>query len=151
MSQRRRRFRVLRGALAATVAVGVVLAGSAAPPLAAPPPPPNPSDAQLSDAAAARKAAAAEVGRIAGLVAASEAELEKVGVQAEAAGAAYLEAEDALARAQEAADRSAAQLKAAQDAVQAALSRIAEFSRDSYMQGRTLTSSAALLDADGPG
>src|SRR4051812_15942267 len=71
---------------------GILLAGSVAPAAAAPPPPPNPSDAQLNNAAAARKAAAAEVGRIAGLVAASEAELEKVGVQAEAAGAAYLEA-----------------------------------------------------------
>jgi murein DD-endopeptidase MepM/ murein hydrolase activator NlpD len=150
MSQRRRRFRVLRVALAGTLA-GAVLVGTAAPALAVPPPPPNPSDSQLTQAQQDRRAAAAEVGRIAALVAAAEAEMEKVGVQAEAAGAAYLEAEEALTEAQQAADRTAAELRTAADAVDAALLRIAGFSRDSYMQGRTLTSSAALLDAEGPG
>jgi murein DD-endopeptidase MepM/ murein hydrolase activator NlpD len=150
MSQRRRRFRVLRGALAGTL-VGAVLVGTAAPALAVPPPPPNPSDSQLNQAQQDRRAAAAEVGRIAALVAAAEAEMEKVGVQAEAAGAAYLEAEEALTEAQQAADRTAAELRTAADAVHAAQLRIADFSRDSYMQGRTLTSSAALLDAEGPG
>jgi murein DD-endopeptidase MepM/ murein hydrolase activator NlpD len=150
MSQRRRPARVLRRALVGAI-TGAVLVVTAAPALAVPPPPPNPSDGQIVDAQLARRAAAAEVGRIAALVAAAEAELEKVGVQAEAAGAAYLEAEEALTLAQEEADRTAGELREAAEAVDAAKRRIAQFSRDSYMQGRTLTSSAALLDAEGPG
>src|SRR5437764_1403911 len=35
--------------------------------------------------------------------------------------------------------------------VDAATARIARFSHDSYMNGHTLTSSAALLDSSGPG
>ena len=44
--------------------------------------PENPTDEQLQDARVAQDAAAAEVGRIAGLVAAAEARLEQVQVQA---------------------------------------------------------------------
>jgi murein DD-endopeptidase MepM/ murein hydrolase activator NlpD len=154
MSQRRRRSRVLRGAPArlalAGMLAGAVLIGGAVPALAVPAPP-NPSDGQIVNAQLARRAAAAEVGRIAAQVAATETELEKVGVQAEAAGQAYMEAEDQLAQAQQAAERTAAQLRAAAAAVQAAQHRIADFSRDSYMQGHALTSSAALLDSAGPG
>src|SRR5690348_4291049 len=107
MSQRRRRPRVLRGAPArlalAGALAGALLVGSAVPALAVPAPPPNPSDGQIVNAQLARRAAAAEVGRIAAQVAATETELEKVGVQAEAAGQAYMEAEDQLAQAQQAA------------------------------------------------
>ena len=66
-----------------------------------PPPPPNPTDGQLGAAQSEQDAAAAEVGRIAGLVATAEAELERVGVQAEAAGTAYELAQEALQQAQE--------------------------------------------------
>jgi murein DD-endopeptidase MepM/ murein hydrolase activator NlpD len=130
---------------------GATLFGSAAPALAVPPPPPNPSDSQLGAARAEQDAAAAEVGRIAGLVAAAEAELERVGVMAEAAGTAYLLAEEALQKAQEEADRTAAELQAAAEAVAASEARIADFSRDSYMKGSSLSSTAALLDSAGPG
>ena len=85
------------GPLLVGVLAGAVLVGTAAPALAVPPPPPNPTDGQLGAAQSEQDAAAAEVGRIAGLVAAAEAELERVGVQAEAAGTAYLAAEEALA------------------------------------------------------
>jgi murein DD-endopeptidase MepM/ murein hydrolase activator NlpD len=91
------------------------------------------------------------VGRLAGLVAAAEADLERVGLLAEAAGAAYLEAEEALEIAQEAAAETAAQLMEAGEAVAASEARIALFSRDSYMNGGSLTSGAALLDSEGPG
>src|SRR4051794_8968884 len=131
-----------------TAVVVVVTAASAA---AAPEPPVNPSDSQITDAAAQQQAAAAEVGRIAGLVAQAESELEKYALQAEAAGAAYDAAEDALAQAQAAADAAAAQLQAAEDQVDAAEARIAGFSRDSYIDGHTLSSAAALLDSKGPG
>jgi murein DD-endopeptidase MepM/ murein hydrolase activator NlpD len=142
--------RRLRVALTGVVAGAVVLA-SAVPASAVPAPPPNPSDSQLGAARSAQDAAAAEVGRIAALVAASEAELERVGIQAEAAGTAYLIAEEALLEAQAVAERTAAELAEAAAAVAAAQRRIATFSRDSYMNNGTLTTSAALFDSEGPG
>jgi murein DD-endopeptidase MepM/ murein hydrolase activator NlpD len=133
------------------VLAGAVLIASATPSLAVPPPPPNPTDSELGAARSEQEAAAAEVGRIAGLVAAAELELERVGVQAEAAGAAYLAAEEALLEAQASADKAAAELEVAAVAVAAAEARIATFSRDSYMNGSSLSNSAALLDSEGPG
>ncbi|MGY1721537.1 M23 family metallopeptidase [Blastococcus sp. SYSU DS0533] len=142
--------RPLRTALVGVVA-GAALVLTAAPAVAVPSPPPNPSDSQLGAARSQQDAAAAEVGRIRALVATAEADLERVGVLAEAAGTAYEAAVEELQLAQEAADRAAAELRAADEAVAAAARRIAEFSRDSYMNGGSLTSSAALLDAEGPG
>jgi murein DD-endopeptidase MepM/ murein hydrolase activator NlpD len=130
---------------------GAVLVGAATPAVAAPPPPPNPTDGQIGAAQSEQDAAAAEVGRIAGLVAAAESELERVGVQAEAAGTAYLLAQEALQQAQERAAQTAAELQAAADAVAAAEARIATFSHDSYMNGSSLSTTAALLDSQGPG
>jgi murein DD-endopeptidase MepM/ murein hydrolase activator NlpD len=138
-----------------TVLVGIltagVLMGAATPAVAAPPPPPNPSDSQIGAAQSEQDAAAAEVGRIAGLVASAEAELERVGIQAEAAGTAYELAQEALQQAQERAVQTAAELQAAGDAVAAAESRIATFSHDSYMDGPGMSKTAALLDSEGPG
>ncbi|RBY97097.1 M23 family peptidase [Blastococcus sp. TF02-8] len=145
-----RTARPLRAAVLGVVA-GAALLGTATPAVAVPPPPPNPTDSQLGAAKGAQDAAAAEVGRLAGLVAGAEAELERYGVQAEAAGVAYEAALEALQLAQAAADQAAAELQRAADAVAAAEARIATFSRDSYMKGSTLTSSAALFDAEGPG
>jgi murein DD-endopeptidase MepM/ murein hydrolase activator NlpD len=156
MSQRRRtvrpsvrpqRTRTIRRLLVALVA-GVVVAG-AAPAAAAPPT--NPTDEQIEGARSAKDEAAAEVGRITALVADAEAELQRLSYQAEAAGAAYLQAEEALAQAQAAADETAARLAAAERRVDAAQRRIGDFSRDSYMNGSTLASPSALLDAAGPG
>ncbi|MGY1601198.1 M23 family metallopeptidase [Geodermatophilus sp. SYSU D00815] len=143
------RLGALRTALvgAMTGAVVVATAGTA---VAVPAPPPNPSDSQISDAAAQQQAAAAEVGRIAAEVAAAEGELERYAVQAEAAGAAYEAAVEALQIAQAEAERTAAELQAAEAAVTAAEARIADFSRDSYIDGHTLTTAQALLDAEGP-
>jgi murein DD-endopeptidase MepM/ murein hydrolase activator NlpD len=112
--------------------------------------PENPTDQQLGDARAAQDAAAAEVGRIAGLVAAAEAQLEQVQVQAEAAGTAYLMAEEARQAAEAAAEQTARDLQVAAAAVAASQVRIADFSRDSYMNSSALTGEMALLDADGP-
>jgi hypothetical protein len=139
--------RSLRAVLVGVVTGAILLAG-AGPVLAAPR---NPTDGEINEAQTEQEQAAAEVGRIAALVAAAESELERVGVQAEAAGTAYLAAEEALAAAQAEADRTAAELAAAAEAVAAAEARIATFSRDSYMNGATLTTSAALLDSAGPG
>jgi len=141
-----RRARWLAAPLAAVVAGAVLLGGAGT----AAADPVNPSDDEISDAQTAQDAAAAEVGRLAGLVAAAEAQLEQVQVQAEAAGAAYLAAEEASQQAQAAAAQAAADLQAATAAVTAAQQRIADFSRDSYMNGSTFTGGMALLDADGP-
>jgi len=145
-----RRARPVRTLLVAAV-TGAMLLGPAGTAAAVPAPPPNPTDSQLGDARAQQDAAAAEVGRIAALVASAEAELERVGVLAEAAGTAYLQAEEALMQAQEGADRAAAALQVAADAVAASEARIATFSRDSYMKGSDLSTAAALLDSAGPG
>jgi murein DD-endopeptidase MepM/ murein hydrolase activator NlpD len=147
MSQRPLRASRLRaGVLAALLAGAVVLTGGGV----ASADPENPTDEQLQDARVAQDAAAAEVGRIAGLVAAAEAQLEQVQVQAEAAGTAYLLAEEARQAAEATAEQTALDLKAAADAVAAAQARLADFSRDTYMNGTTLTSEMALLDVDGP-
>src|SRR5688500_4575493 len=148
--RRPRGRRPLRTALVVVVA-SAGLVGTAAPAFAVPPPPPNPTDAELGAAQSEQAAAAAEVGRILGLVAAAEAELERVGIQAEAAGTAYLIAEEALLNAQAAAEEAAGELAVAATAVAKAQDRIATFSRDSYINGASLTSSAALLDSEGPG
>jgi murein DD-endopeptidase MepM/ murein hydrolase activator NlpD len=140
----------LRTALVGVLA-GAVLMGTGTPAVAVPSPPPNPSDSELAGARSQQEAAGAEVGRIRGLVAAAEAELEKVGVLAEAAGIAYEAANEQLQIAQVAAEKTAAELDAAAAAVAASEARIAMFSRDSYMNGGSLTSGAALLDAAGPG
>jgi murein DD-endopeptidase MepM/ murein hydrolase activator NlpD len=134
------------GALAALVAGAVVLGGGGVASAA----PENPTDEQLQDAQAEQDAAAAEVGRIAGLVAAAEAQLEQVQVQAEAAGTAYLAAEEARQAAEATAEQTALDLQAAADAVAAAQARLTDFSRNTYMNGTTLTSEMALLDVDGP-
>ncbi|WP_369139373.1 M23 family metallopeptidase [Modestobacter versicolor] len=137
--------RLFRAALAAVVA-GAVLTGSGVA-LAAPE---NPSDQQLGDARVAQDAAAAEVGRIAGLVAAAEGQLEQVQFQAEAAGTAYLLAEEARLAAEAAAEQTARDLQVAADATAAAQLRLADFSRNSYKNGTTLATEMALLDAEGP-
>src|SRR4051812_18673798 len=142
--------RTLRGALVGVVA-GAALIGSMTPAFAVPAPPPNPTDGEIGAAQSERQAAAAEVGRIAALVASADAALERAEVEAEAAGADYMAAEEALEEAQLAADAAAAELEKAAAEVAAAQSRIADFSRDSYVNGSAMSASAALLSADGPG
>ncbi len=145
----RRPSRSLAGALVGLL-VAALLALGAGPALAAPPAPINPSDAELGSAQSVQDAAGAEVGRLAGLVAGAQAQLEAVQVQAEAAGIAYDAAEEALGLARTKADRTAAELADATASVTAAQGRLADFSRDSYMNGTALTSEVALLDSGGP-
>jgi murein DD-endopeptidase MepM/ murein hydrolase activator NlpD len=144
-----RRGRTARAVLAGAATAGLLLAVAA--PANARPAPPNPTDQQLGQAATTVSAASAEVGRISGLVADAEAELEKYEVQAEAAGQAYDAAEHALQQAQAAADQAQAEVVAADAAVASAQSRLAGFSHDSYINGGSLSSTAALLDSAGPG
>lgn len=132
------------------VLASIALVGLATPGLTAPAPP-NPTDGQIGAAQAEQATAAAEVGRIAGLVAVAEAQLERVGIEAEAAGTAYMIAEEALLQAEAMAEQRAAELQAAAAAVSVAEARIAQFSRDSYMNGSTIFRTAALLSSEGPG
>jgi murein DD-endopeptidase MepM/ murein hydrolase activator NlpD len=148
-TRRPRPVRSLRTGLVAVLA-GAALVVTAAPALAVPPPPPNPTDSEIGAARSQQDDAAAEVGRIAGLVAAAETELHRVSIQAEAAGTAYEIANEELQAAQARADEAAELLQEAADAVAAAQVRIAAFSRDSYMTGSALSGAAALLDAEGP-
>jgi murein DD-endopeptidase MepM/ murein hydrolase activator NlpD len=145
-SARPRRSSRSAGALATLLTAAVLVVGAA--PAAADPV--NPSDGEITDAATAQQAAAAEVTRIAGLVTAAEEQLERVQVEAEAAGTAYLAAEEERQLAEKAAAKAARALKEATAAVEAAQLRIADFSRDSYMNGSALTSEMALLDVEGP-
>ncbi|MEU2347101.1 M23 family metallopeptidase [Modestobacter sp. NPDC049651] len=144
----RQPLRTSRAAVLAGLVAAVLAVGSTAPALADPV---NPTDGQLADAAGAKDQAAAEVGRLQGLVAVAQSELEKAAVQAEAAGAAYDAAEEARRQADAAAERAAEELQAAQAAVAAAQGRIADFSHDTYKNGGSLTSEMALLDVAGPG
>jgi murein DD-endopeptidase MepM/ murein hydrolase activator NlpD len=139
--------RTVSGGLVAAVVLTTALGAGAGTALADPV---NPSDEQLDGAQAAQDAASAEVARITGLVADAEARLEQVQFQAEAAGTAYLAAEEARQLAEAAAQQTARDLQAAADAVAAAQQRISDFSRDTYKNGSELTSEMALLDADGP-
>src|SRR4051794_34348336 len=93
-----RRSRLLVRAGAALLAGAVVLGGGGT----ALADPVNPTDDQIEDAQAAQDAAAAEVDRISGLVDAAETRLEQVQVRAEAAGTAYLLAEEARQAAEDA-------------------------------------------------
>ncbi|WP_245691775.1 M23 family metallopeptidase [Geodermatophilus telluris] len=140
----------MRGALVGLLAA-TLLVGAAGPALAVPAPPVNPSDGELADAQAAQDAAAAEVGRLQAELAVAQTELERLAVQAEAAGTAYLAAEEALAQAQAAAAQAAADLQAATEAVDAAIDRIAGFARDRYVNDPALATASALLDSAGPG
>ncbi len=142
--------RTVRVALAGLL-TGVVLLGTAGPALAVPQPPPNPTDGEIAGAQAEKEAAAAEVGRLQAEVSLAQQELERLALQAEAAGTAYMAAEEALQIAQAAAEQAAADLEAAAAAVEAAIGRIGGYARDSYVNGSTLTTAAALLDSAGPG
>ncbi|MDQ1663912.1 MAG: hypothetical protein QOJ68_3892 [Blastococcus sp.] len=148
MSQRRSTGVRRRPVLVAALIAGALMASAA--PAGATPPPPNPTDTQLGVARSAQAAAAAEVGRIAGLAAKARSDLERVEVAAEAAGAASMAAEDALRAAQATADRTAGDLAAAAAAVAAVQERIAQLSHDRYMGGTRLAGAAALLDSAGP-
>ena len=120
------------------------------PAYAVPPPPPNPSNEQIGAADSAKQAAAAEVGRISGELAAAEAELARLGIVTEAATYEYLAAEGRLLAAQEAAEQSAADFVQAQEEVEGAQAAIVEFARGSFKSGSLLTNDMVLLTSQDP-
>ena len=105
----------------------------------------------VSDAQAEHDAAAAEVERISASLAAAEETLERMTVEAEAAGEAARVAQAALADAQAAAAETAAQLAEVRAAVAEAEQEVADLGREAYMgNDQAFGDVALLLDADSP-
>ncbi len=113
-------------------------------------PPPNPTDDQIEQAQANKDAQAAEVGRLSGLVAAADGEIESLQIEVENASSAYIAAEAALEQARARAVQTREAVTAAAAAVDDATADLAIFARNSYIQGSTLDNSFVLLDSDGP-
>ncbi len=127
------------------------------PAAAVPPPPPNPSDDELNASRDQATAAAAEAGRLAGLVARTEGDIQRLQdrmeLQMELANKAAVDlqvAQSDAAAAQAAATSAQSELDAAGQAVEAAEGDAAAFAAASFRQGSVLGSMTALLDAGSP-
>ena len=137
--------------LALTVPVGTMPMG------VVPPPPPNPSDDDLSASRDQATAAAAEAGRLAGLVARTEGDIrrlqDRMELQMELANKAAVDlqvAQSDAGAARAAATSAQSELDAAGLAVEAADRDAAAFAAASFRQGSVLGSMSALLDAGSP-
>ena len=105
----------------------------------------------VSDAQSEHDAAAAEVERISAALAAAEETLERMTVEAEAAGDAARAAQALLAEAQAAAAETAAQLAEVRAAVAQSEQDVADLGREAYMgNDQAFGDVALLLDADSP-
>lgn len=135
--------------LVAAVALVSTLAGAPAA-QAVPPAPPNPSDQQIGAAQTAEQMRAAEVGRIAGLVAQTEGQMARLALEAEAAADRYYQAEGELQRATLAAEQTRLAAQSAAAGVEQAQLQLEQFARNSYIQGSSLDSDLFLLDSNGP-
>ena len=127
------------------------------PAAAVPPPPPNPSDDELNASRDQATAAAAEAGRLAGLVARTEGDIQqlqdRMELQMELANKAAVDlqvAQSDAAAARAAATSAQSELDAAGRAVEAAEGDAAAFAAASFRQGSVLGSMTALLDAGSP-
>ncbi len=113
-------------------------------------PPPNPSDQQIEQAQRNKDAQAAEVGRLAGLAAANEGEIERLHVDVENTSSTYLAAQGAVDQAEADQHKTAQAAQDAATAVDQANADLAIFARNSYIQGSTLDNRFILLDSGGP-
>ena len=112
--------------------------------------PVNPTDEQIEQAQSNEDAQAAEVGRLSGLVAATEGQIMGLQIEVENASSDYIAAEGALEQARLRAEESRSEVTAAAAAVDEATADLALFARSSYIQGSTLDNSFILLDSNGP-
>lgn len=140
-------------ALAAGLLLGVVLPAGAVPP-----PPDNPSDDQIQQSQNDAAASAAEVGRLAGLVAQTEGEIQRLQndmeMKAELANKARVDlqvAESDAAAAASAAAHARDDVTAADQAVTDAKNKAAAFAAASFRQGSVLGSLSAYWDAGSAG
>lgn len=147
----------LRLAVAAALVAGLLL-GSAMPTDAVPPPPDNPSDEQIQQSQNDAAASAAEVGRLAGLVAQTEGEIQRLQndmeMKAELANKARVDldvAESDAASASSAAQHAKDEVTSADQAVTDAKEKAAAFAAASFRQGSVLGSLSAYWDAGSAG
>jgi cell wall-associated NlpC family hydrolase len=112
--------------------------------------PRNPSDGEITAAQRDRSRKAAEVGRLTGLVARADGDMRRATDAAELAVERYNKAVVDLGAATGRARAARAAADAAERQVLAARAAVSAFARGSYIQGSTLGSAAALLDATGP-
>lgn len=151
------RYSLLRVAVGAVLIVGLLL-GSAIPTDAVPPPPDNPSDEQIQQSQTDAAASAAEVGRLAGLVAQTEGEIRQLQNDMEMKAELANKARVDLAVAESDADAAASASQHAQDEVVAAdqavtdaKAKAADFAAASFRQGSVLGSLSAYWDAGSAG
>jgi peptidoglycan DL-endopeptidase RipA len=154
----RRRGPLVRGSvLAVTVAVAATIVVTS-PASADPLPPPNPSDAQIQQGQNQANASSAEVGRLSGIVTATQATIQQLQDATELKAELAMKAQVDLQLAQMAADdakQAAAQAKktaaSAADEITAAEEHAANFAAASFRQGVVMGSMTALLDSDSMG
>ncbi|HEY5881105.1 MAG TPA: NlpC/P60 family protein [Nakamurella sp.] len=153
----RRRLGLLRIAIGVALVGGLLLV-SAVPTDAVPPPPDNPSDEQIEQGQQDAAATAAEVGRLAGLVAQTQGDIDRLNndleMKAELANKARVDlsvaesdAAAAAGHSQQAQDDAAAAALAVADAKEQA----AAFAAASFRQGSVLGSMSAYWDAGSAG
>src|SRR6195952_843507 len=140
------------------VLIVALFAGVAAPAGAVPPPPPNPSDQQIQASQSEAASAAAEVGRLSGLVTSTEGDITRLNNDLELKGELYKKSliDEGLAQANAAAAEAAAQqaaknASAAGTAITVAQDKAAQFAAASFRQGSVLGSMSALMSASSAG
>jgi cell wall-associated NlpC family hydrolase len=135
----------------------LLLVGTATPAGALPPEPSNPSDDEIAQGQANADAAAAEVGRLSGLVTTTEGQIQRLQsdmeLKAELAMKAKIDlqlAQDDAAKAAAAADRARADALAAGTKITEARDKAAEFAAASFRQGSVLGSMTAFAGSASP-
>ncbi|MFN8198538.1 MAG: NlpC/P60 family protein [Nakamurella multipartita] len=152
-----RRTGVIRAAVGFALAAGLLF-GSAVPANAVPPPPDNPSDQQIEQGQDQAAASAAEVGRLAGLVAQTQGDIDRLHndleMKAELANKARVDlsvAQSDAAAAASASQQAQNDAAAAGQAVADAKQKAAAFAAASFRQGSVLGSLSAYWDAGSAG
>lgn len=150
----RRRGATLRGSVL-TVAVAVTTMVVTPPAGADPLPPPNPSDAQIQQSQNQANASSAEVGRLSGIVSATQATIQQLQDATELKAELAMKAQVDLQLAQMAADDAKKAAAEAQQTADAAAGEIteaqqhaADFAAASFRQGAVMGSMTMLLDSD---
>jgi hypothetical protein len=152
-----RRTGVIRAAVGFALAAGLLF-GSAVPANAVPPPPDNPSDQQIEQGQDQAAASAAEVGRLAGLVAQTQGDIDRLHndleMKAELANKARVDlsvAQSDAAAAASASQQAQNDAAAAGQAVADAKQKAAAFAAASFRQGSVLGSLSAYWDSGSAG
>ena len=130
-------------AVAAALGLGVAPGTAAAAPTA-------PSDTQLSQAQQAKADAAAQVGALSAALAAAQAQVDDARARSAIALDAFQGRQAEYEAAQATADEAAAAAQRARDDLAAARADLADFARQSYLQGSTSPTLEALMTAEGP-